>query len=103
MGGNIRPGQARGPWTGICDDTPGSDLHYGDEIYEIVTVTTPGQTSFNLTNTPFSPGKVRMFPKGGPEQVNGTGRDFTIAANVLNYTGSVVFQPGDEIIVKYFK
>ena len=73
-----------------------------NEVHDIITVTTPNQVSFTLSNTPVGATKVRMYPQGIIEQINTI--DFTVSSNVVSFIAATPsFDVGEKILFKYFK
>lgn len=98
---SLRPGQAKGPWTGPPDDLMQIVDVVKHEKYDIITAVSNNQKIFALTWTPVDGSKVRMFPQYGPEQVNGV--DFTVAGQTVTYAGEdQAFDAGDRAVFKYF-
>lgn len=94
---SFRPGQAKAPWVGT--DTDPNAIHYADQVYDLIPVTADGQTAFTLTRAPQN-GIVEMTPVSGIEQIQGV--DYTLAGDVITYTGSVTLNAGDLVLFKYF-
>lgn len=53
-------------------------------VPELITVASPGQTSFTLTYSPPHPTEIKMFVNG-VEQEYGTSKDFAISGNTLTW------------------
>lgn len=65
---------------------------------DVLTVASPGQTTFNLLHTPDFPGLSQLYING----VKATyGAEYTINTSILSWLSSLRLEPTDEIEITY--